>query len=376
MAESWKMMSLPRTSAEVGVGTLFPAAVSNAFAYEPGLGYVRKDTLRTGGGYWLKYSGTIDSTWLRGQARTTDTLTVSAGWNMIGALSVPMDVRSVRSSPPGILSGSFFGYDRGYTFDDTLKPLRAYWIKSSQIGQIILSPAAVTKAGRPLTATWLREHANILTVTDPGGLEQRLYIALEDGETATARDFLDMPPPSPGDGPDARFGSNRLLEIAGDHARSIPITLASASSPVTISWTLRVPSVSMVLVVGGHEVPLTSAGSLQLASAGVTVSLRFFSSPALPTRFELLSNYPNPFNSATTISYALPTEAKVRLGIYTLLGQEVAILVNEVQPAGYESVRWDAGSHSSGVYFFRLDARSTADPGNVSTQVRKLIYMR
>lgn len=54
-----------------------------------------------------------------------------------------------------------------------------------------------------------------------------------------------------------------------------------------------------------------------------------------PTEFELSQNYPNPFNPSTTIRYAVPNESKVSISIFNLLGQEVATLVNDVQPAGY-----------------------------------------
>ncbi len=76
----------------------------------------------------------------------------------------------------------------------------------------------------------------------------------------------------------------------------------------------------------------------------------------LPTRISLSQNFPNPFNPTTQINYALPQDAKVRLDIYNLLGQKVATLVDRKQQAGYHSVRWDASSFASGVYFYRLQA--------------------
>ena len=71
------------------------------------------------------------------------------------------------------------------------------------------------------------------------------------------------------------------------------------------------------------------------------------------------SNYPNPFNPSTTISYSLPTETSVRLMIYNTRGQLVKTLVNADQKAGSHSSIWDgtdsSGSAvSSGVYYYRL----------------------
>jgi hypothetical protein len=77
---------------------------------------------------------------------------------------------------------------------------------------------------------------------------------------------------------------------------------------------------------------------------------------ALPQVTELNGNYPNPFNSSTTISYALANDAHVTIEVFNLLGQKVETIKDEHQKAGYKTIQWDASQYASGVYFYKLTA--------------------
>lgn len=72
--------------------------------------------------------------------------------------------------------------------------------------------------------------------------------------------------------------------------------------------------------------------------------------------FELFQNYPNPFNPITTIKFSLSEPQKVKLTIYSLLGEEIKVLVNEYKSTGNHSVIFDASGLSSGVYIYTLIA--------------------
>jgi len=76
----------------------------------------------------------------------------------------------------------------------------------------------------------------------------------------------------------------------------------------------------------------------------------------VPSVFSLSQNYPNPFNPVTTIKYALPSDVKVVVKIYDILGREVKVLVNELQKAGYYDAKFDGSNFASGVYFYRIEA--------------------
>lgn len=80
--------------------------------------------------------------------------------------------------------------------------------------------------------------------------------------------------------------------------------------------------------------------------------------PGVISNFELQQNYPNPFNPGTTISYVLPENGNVRLSIYNMLGQEIAVLHDGYHNAGSYSKYFDAAGLSSGIYIYKLETAS------------------
>ena len=80
-----------------------------------------------------------------------------------------------------------------------------------------------------------------------------------------------------------------------------------------------------------------------------------------PTEFSLSTNYPNPFNPETNISFTLPERTQVTLIIYNILGGRVKTLVNRDMEAGIHTIHWDGADGSgnsiaSGIYFYKLSA--------------------
>lgn len=88
-----------------------------------------------------------------------------------------------------------------------------------------------------------------------------------------------------------------------------------------------------------------------------------------PASFELFQNYPNPFNPETVIRYQLPVFSKVSLKVYDVLGNEIAVLVNEYQNPGAYVAHFKANQLSSGIYFYQLKAGDFL-------QTRKMIVLK
>jgi hypothetical protein len=120
----------------------------------------------------------------------------------------------------------------------------------------------------------------------------------------------------------------------------------------------------------------TDDGMWRRPLAQLITSISHSPGSSLPRVFVAEQNYPNPFNPMTTLKYDLPEDSKVHLTVTNLLGQVVATLVEDIEPAGNKSVVWNASSFASGLYFYRLEATSLSDPIKTFTQVKKMLLVR
>lgn len=79
------------------------------------------------------------------------------------------------------------------------------------------------------------------------------------------------------------------------------------------------------------------------------------------TEFVLMQNHPNPFNPTTNINFTIPNPEFVTLKVYDILGNEVAVLVNESLDKGVHEVTFNGNNLASGVYIYRLQAGNFSD---------------
>ena len=112
--------------------------------------------------------------------------------------------------------------------------------------------------------------------------------------------------------------------------------------------------------------PVEGIRALAMRSDQLTTGIPGWDRPG--PAYSLSQNFPNPFNPTTLIRYGLTQRSKVRLMVYSILGQEVAILTDAVQDPGNHEVTFDGSKFSSGVYFCRMQA------GNF-VQTRKLMLL-
>lgn len=377
LSTSWNMISISLFVSDYRRSILYPSASSQAFSYQAG--YTSRETLQLGMGYWLKFPSDT-SIVMAGSVDSTDTIMVTANWNMIGAISSSVPISSIISVPPLIVtSGTFYGYssNTGYYSEDTLQPGKAYWVKVSSAGKLIVTSGGLTKSATSIAMTGAKgsppdvppflSQANVITVTDAIGRSKALSYGTA-GQVADMDQF-ELPPSPPAGIFDVRYGSNRWYEFSQmGEPKEIPVIITGARFPLSISWKGHA---SATLIVDGIKYSLVHANEVRIANPASRIILHLSRTTPLSmaTDFSLSQNYPNPFNPVTVIRYSLPVSRHVSLKIYNVLGQLVSVLVDELQDVGSKTVEWNAGNMPSGIYYYQL----TSGP---FTQAKKLMLLK
>lgn len=144
---------------------------------------------------------------------------------------------------------------------------------------------------------------------------------------------------------------------------------SSLTTDGVFSWAPAIAQAgsSFVINVQVTDGTLTAASTVIIFADPVITSVDEYS--GIPTEYVLMQNYPNPFNPTTSIRFGLPTESNVRLSVFNILGQEVAVLVNQTMSAGFHKVNFDASQLTSGLYFYKVQAENFV-------QVKKMLLMK
>jgi Flp pilus assembly protein TadG len=376
LANGWNLVSLPVTNPLPGdsVRQIFPTSL-NPYAFEFAGGYTQRYRLANGKGYWAKFPAAATQN-VTGTPRYIDSMSVNAGWNIVGSISNPVDTNTIISVPAGIRASNWFGYAGGYTPVTQIIPGKGYWVKASAAGRFVMAnPLAAAKTQTSVNPL---ESMNSVTITDSRGGSQTLYFGT--GKDLPVSMYA-MPPAPPAGAFDARIESadgGSLVAVHPAEAGSFTVAVQSDAYPLTISWTIG--SGTYALAATNIATPMTGEGSVRVTNSGVSkFGIALTGASTLPKEFALQQNYPNPFNPSTTIRYALPVQSVVTLEVFNVLGQRVRTLVSDIQAAGYRTMEWDGRSNSgqqlaSGVYFLQIAARG--ENGVSFTNVRKLMMMK
>jgi hypothetical protein len=296
--------------------------------------------MRSHPSYQFHYSGLrVFSIWVVFDAVT---LPMGQGWNLMSLPRIVTDSSKFDLFPSA--ASSAFAYDGGYVPRTFLQAGYGFWLKFDApqnayiAGKSFLVDTFDLKAGWNIIGS-LSKSCPVSSIASipPAEVTSSFFAYAGSYFVATTID--------PGMGYWVRVAQNCKLILSASGA-------TSPESRIRISATAdRPPSPP------GHE--NSDAGN------------------DLPRNVALYQNYPNPFNPSTIIRYALPEQAFVRLVLANILGQEVAVLVDGSEGAGYHQVEVNEStfSLSSGFYFYRLSVTGSLT-GEKYDLVKKLILMK
>ncbi len=308
--------------------------------------------LEPGAGYAVYPPSAMEVT-ICGAPVTSFDVTLSAGWNLIGATWMDVPFTAPETTPAGAIDPTetrWYECGVNYHYTNVLEHCRGHLV-------MVTNPA-----GCELSVPGSRGGKVVYTVKD--GQFDPLFTGklVSDNRTLTFG-VADIATANFDRGIDryaipAHVGQSELVLDGG-------MDVDYRTTDSRIEWTVKatgnytatfekegdwVVSLDGVQLVDGDVVTITS-GSHKLVADRVSV----------PANFALGQNLPNPFNAVTAIKYELPTDATVTLEVYTVLGQKVATLVNGDQEAGYRTVVWDGNDDEgravpSGIYFYKISA--------------------
>jgi hypothetical protein len=383
LAAGWNLISNPVTNPIPGdsVLQLYPTSVNSyAFEFNAGTGYAQRYRLANGIGYWEKFAAALSQS-VTGTVRTVDSVSVSAGWNIVGSISCTVDTSTIVSIPPGIRASNWFAYAGGYSPVNQILPGHAYWVKATGTGKFALSCAA--HAEKQISLAGPEAQLNALTISDAAGNSQTLYFGIEEKRSLNAA-MYDLPPLPPAGAFDARFetaGGGTMVRTVSENAgdTELPLAIQCDSYPLTIAWSVRQSGTQYLLAGSGNQAwAMSGDGSVRLAG-GSSLAIRTVNGAGKPGSFALKQNYPNPFNPSTQIQYDLPVDCRVSLEIFNVIGQRIRVLAQGDEHAGFRSREWDGKGdngeqRASGVYFVSLVARG--NDGIVFTAVQRMLLLR
>ncbi len=351
----WNLMSIPVQTQGLTVNGIFTDATSKAYFYDGR--YIIRDTLIQGYGFWLKFNSSKNYS-ISGNPLTGISISVKAGWNLIGALNTTIPVYTIASEPAGIILTPFYGYSGGYFNSPQIERGKGYWVKVSQNGYLILNSFLKDSQAEKII---FNDVPDKLTFVDNSGNNAELYLNKLnfDGE---------LPPLPPSNIFDVRFLDSKIYSNNNESF----IRLQGINFPLMISLSPK-SELKMELIE-----PVTNQVIGKLMPGG-SLFVNELKSDLLKIKIEkeqfiyqLYQNYPNPFNPSTTIRFQIPKQTRVRLKLYNLVGEEITTLIDEIKEAGLYNIKVDLSKFfglSSGVIFYQLQT-------NEFVSTKKMIYLK
>lgn len=359
--KGWNLLSLPVNPSSSYYKDIYKNALNIPIRFAQNSYQANETSLQPGVGYFIKYSDEIDRTIAGTRIRRIDDQMFPTrlydGWNTIGALSTPVSTEVVNLIPVGAsaptIEGDIYQYvtDRGYQAVSELAPGIGYWMKIR--GQAFLQIRATSQGKSGVNFSAVRDavtsNSTQVTVRDNSNKNTNLYIA-EQG-TVAARNVFELPPVPPYELFDVRFSNQSYVE----EAASPVINLQGVTFPMTVTVNNSARNYTVVNAVTGTVLGRINANvnnSIEITDAR-TPSIRLMSEDAVAGGLSV-NVTPNPVTSMGLVNFTVPAAGHVTVKLYTMVGEEVATIIDEAKLAGMFSVDLNGTALVPGRYIVKL----------------------
>ena len=424
----WNLISVPVLPNDQNTSAVIGDDAASFFFYEYKNGdYFSAITVERNKGYWfgIESNVTVDVT---GKPRITDdTLSISAGWNLVGSPFLKKYPKSaIKYSKDGVtvsadsavnlgwIQNAFHKYNvttSMYESTDTLSLWNGHWLAALTDGvkAIYLKDYQTGSLPKKLDTNEKQDDnlwvVSISVSNSINGMSDNL---LSFGQSDAANDGFDAkydfakPPKSPKGLVEVyfehmdwnplftKYTSDVRKTTTGKNVQWSFILSATHEATVSLNWKdiltempSEVQKQFLYMGLSTTDIPnFTTVNMLKYFTANISVqkdkSYRFTINATItdlineelqPKEFGLMQNYPNPFNPVTSINYAVAFTQHVQLKVYDLIGNEIAVLVNETESPGRYTVAFSSAKLASGMYFYRLQAGEFV-------QTRKMIMLK
>ena len=156
--------------------------------------------------------------------------------------------------------------------------------------------------------------------------------------------------------------NNGIVNLLEGNIDALPLFVNPENGNYHLSWAnypLPDSTMSPCIDTGDPNSPLDPDGTIADMGAFYFDQNVGIEDPVLPGAKYSLSNYPNPFNPTTTISFSIPNDSEAEISIYNIKGQKVKTLTQNEFTKGNHSIIWNGENEfgnpvSSGIYFYKL----------------------
>lgn len=375
LGDSWNVISVPGIHPNSMLSdTLyrFRDLATSVFSFSGG-GYNPTTILTNGIGYWLKHSGDHTYDW-NGTIQegvlfpqlyevVVDSFSGVSGWNLIGTYDYSVFPSQLTTSPSGLINGPLFSYTPGFGYRVAvlLETGKGYFVNLSGNGKIAYPPRSSNQSDMNEENNLLKEEWAEITIHDALGKQ---YILYSTDEQKQLNKFL-LPPKPPAGLFDVRYTTDRMVE---DISTEKTIDISGAEYPIRVS--VAGMDIRLKDIITGEilNTELKNGEEIVIDNAALT-KLRVLSNGLIPLEYELSQNFPNPFNPTTKIRYTIPTSGLVTLKVYNSIGEEIALLVNQIQKSGKYEIDFSPTRQASGIYFYTIRSGEY-------TETKKMILLK